>query len=77
MTDTKAPGIELVIRVTPEGQINVTGPLHNKSLCYGLLECARDIVKDHTDKMTRSTIVPARVADPMLIRQRPNGASGG
>ncbi len=76
MNQPIAPQIELVIRVTPDGAINVSGPIHNKSLCYGLLECARDAIKEHVDKMTRSAIVPVRQADPMLIRQRPNGNGG-
>lgn len=64
--------IELVIRVT-NGQVQVSGPIHDKMTCYALLECARDAIKEHVDKMTRSAIAPARSVDPMLIMQRPNG----
>lgn len=71
-----APQIELVIRVT-NGQVQVSGPIHDKMTCYALLECARDAIKEHVDKMTRSAIVPVRQADPMLIRPRPNGAANG
>jgi hypothetical protein len=64
------PRTELVIRVMADGQVHVSGPLHDKGTCYALLELARDIVKDHVDKMTRSQIVQARPADPFLIPKR-------
>lgn len=64
------PRTELVIRVMADGQVQVTGPLHDKGTCYALLELARDIVKDHVDKMTRSAIVPARAVDPFLNPKR-------
>jgi hypothetical protein len=40
-----APIIELVIRHLPNGQIQVTGPIQNKALCYGLLELAKDVIR--------------------------------
>jgi hypothetical protein len=70
----ETPQVQLVIRVAQNGSIEVSGPLHNKAMCYGLLECARDIVKDHVDKAQRSQIVTARPADPFLMK-RPNGAA--
>jgi hypothetical protein len=33
------------------GDVNVNGPIHNKGLCYLMLECARDAVKDHVDSV--------------------------
>ena len=42
--------IELVIRFTPtgptpfDGQVEVHGPLHQRLLCYGLLDLAREII---------------------------------
>jgi hypothetical protein len=35
------------------GQVRATGPIHNKGLCYMMLETARDIVKDQTDRDAR------------------------
>jgi hypothetical protein len=40
------------------GQINVNGPVDNKGLCYLMLECARDAVKDHTDRLQKVAVVP-------------------
>lgn len=42
--------ITLTITMTPQGQVMVNGPIENKLLCYGLLECARDAIKDYADK---------------------------
>ena len=36
------------------GNVNVNGPVHNKGLCYLMLECARDAVKDHVDAIQRN-----------------------
>jgi hypothetical protein len=32
------------------GNVNVNGPLHNKGLCYLMLECTRDVIKDYIDE---------------------------
>lgn len=37
----------ITISLMDDGKIQVTGPLPDKILCYGLLECARQIVQDH------------------------------
>lgn len=65
----EAPRLELVIRVLQNGQIQVSGPIHDKMTCYALLECGRDAIKEHTDKMVRSSIIQARAADPFLTRK--------
>ena len=36
---------KLVILLLDSGKIEVNGPLHDKILCYGLLEIAKDVVK--------------------------------
>jgi hypothetical protein len=70
MTDDQKPRAELVIRLTQNGQVQVSGPVHDKFLCYALLENARDTIKDHVDKMNRSAIVPVGAVDPFLMRKR-------
>jgi hypothetical protein len=37
---------QLLITLHENGQIQVEGPLENRILCYGLLECARDALRD-------------------------------
>ena len=41
--------VELIIRVV-QGEVMVHGPIHDKVLCYGLLECAKDAVRGFVDK---------------------------
>ena len=41
------------------GAINVNGPVMNKMLCYGLLQCARDAIKDNVDKQQQNVVLPA------------------
>jgi hypothetical protein len=69
--------VELTIRILNTGEVQVAGPIHDKGTCYALLELARDAIKEHVDKMTRSAIVPARPVDPFLMAQRPNGDAKG
>ena len=37
--------VELIIRMTPDGQVTVTGPIQNRVLVYGMLEMAKDAVR--------------------------------
>jgi hypothetical protein len=63
---------QMVITFNEEtGDINVNGPVNNKGLCYLMLECARDAVKDSVDK-AQQRIVPVASNDvlPAFIRGR-------
>jgi len=53
------------------GHVNVNGPVGNKGLCYLMLECARDAVKDAVDKANQPVIVPANGAGvlPSFVRK--------
>jgi ArsR family metal-binding transcriptional regulator len=52
--------IEIIITITPDGSINVTGPIHDKTLCYGLLEAAKDAIREHHVRLTAAhRIIPA------------------
>lgn len=54
--------IRLVIELDPaSGNINVNGPIDNKMLSYGMLECARDAIRDHIQQQAiRNGLVVAR-----------------
>lgn len=45
------------------GTVNVNGPIHNKGLCYLMLECAKDAVRDYCDKTQK----------PQKPQKPPNG----
>lgn len=57
MSDT----IKLVIEMEPNGQISVNGPVHNKALCYGLLESAKDAIRAYVERKNQSQIVQAPI----------------
>jgi hypothetical protein len=40
-------------------KISVNGPIQNKILCYGLLEAAKDAVRDYIQKNTGVIIQPS------------------
>lgn len=56
------PQTRLIIELMPDGRVNMNGPLGNKTLCYGLLEVAKDIVRDWTkDNEKRVKLVDASI----------------
>ena len=38
------PKVQLVITLMDSGEVNVSGPIQDKILCYGLLEIAKEVV---------------------------------
>jgi hypothetical protein len=50
--------ITLRIDWIPGQEPEITGPLHNKMLCYGLLEAARDAIKDFKPEEVSRIAVP-------------------
>lgn len=50
--------IKLTIEMLPGGRLNVSGPIENKILCFGLLETAKDIIRDHVAKEASKIVVP-------------------
>ncbi len=65
MNFTPQVPVALTVTMTPEGQIQVSGPLENKLLCYGLLEFARDAIQKF-EQTPRSIIEAARGPLPPL-----------
>lgn len=63
--------IELHITYNEEtGNVNVNGPIANKGLCYLMLECAKDAVKDHVDRMQQLKVVaPDTNGLPAFVRK--------
>ena len=50
---------QIVVQLNHDGTINVSAPLENKLLCYGLLEVAKDLVRDHKPALVQTA--PAEV----------------
>ena len=55
---------KLTITMSPNGAVSVTGPIDNGLICYGLLEVAKDVVRDHIKKKAESGIVPVQILLP-------------
>lgn len=53
--------VTLTIRMTPQG-VRVEGPLEQRVMLYGMLEAARDVIRDYTPQ-------PIEIAGPGLTRQ--------
>ena len=49
--------IDLHIRVSPTGNIQVTGPIDNPVQCLGLLEIAKVQIIEHNKKKQESKII--------------------
>lgn len=49
---------QLIITLMPDGSINVNGPIKNKHLCYGLLECAKDAIREYVANNKSDIVVP-------------------
>jgi hypothetical protein len=61
--------IQLIITIDEQtGAVKVEGPIQNKSLSYSMLECARDAIKDFTDKQAAAKVQPATLGDLQLLR---------
>lgn len=56
---------QLVITLEDNGQLNVNGPLDNLLMCYGMLQLAKDSIKDYAvSKQNRVQLAPAGVVLP-------------
>lgn len=51
----------LIIELEPNGQVVVNGPIQNKLLCYGLLEAAKDAIKEYKPEEEKRIVVPQMV----------------
>jgi hypothetical protein len=51
--------IQLTITYDPQSnQIGVEGPIGEKTLCYGMLESAKDAIRDHAAKSSGIVAAP-------------------
>jgi len=50
--------IQIIITLSDDGQLSVTGPIQNKVLTYGVLELAKDVVR--AQQVKPPDIIPVR-----------------
>jgi hypothetical protein len=72
--------VQLLIEMNEQGQITVNGPIGQKMLCYGMLDCARDAIKDYTDKAAQGPQIalaqPSDIPDASRDRRLAFDANG-
>lgn len=51
--------VTLSITIDDRGQVSINGPIENQLLCYGLLEVARDTIREHNARKTSPVIAPS------------------
>lgn len=57
---------KLTITLNANNSISVDGPLDNIVLCYGMLERAKDAIKDFTDNKKSPIITPPTNGIPQI-----------
>jgi hypothetical protein len=57
---------QLVVTIDEAGKISVTGPINDPILAYGMLECARDAIKDFNDQQAKR-IIPGSPHELSLV----------
>jgi hypothetical protein len=51
-------GCKMTIEIQPDGSVAVSGPLGSKMICYGMLEAAKDAVREYVDENKRIVKAP-------------------
>lgn len=59
----------LTILLDDTGAIKVDGPIDNPLVCYGLLACAQDAIRNHAAQKAASPIQPATPAEVSKIER--------
>ena len=63
----------VVLTITlDQGRVNVNGPLGDKVFCYGLLEAAKDAIRDYQAPVASGLVIPGISIPPGLV----NGGKG-
>ena len=62
--------IQLIITAMPNGKVNLTGPINNRLLCYGLLRMAEEILYDFSRAQKVDLIKPTSDNVIDLIRRQ-------
>jgi hypothetical protein len=64
------PVITLTITLDEKRQLNVAGPIDDKILSFGMLECAKDAIRDHIARnQSQIAVVPPSNGPPFLNKQ--------
>ena len=56
---------KMIIELLPGGKLNITGPLSDKVLCYGLLELAKEVIRENKTVSPQQIIPVAAMPLPL------------
>lgn len=59
---------QIILTLEDNGQLNLQGPIENSILCYGMLEVAKDILRDFQTKKRDSRIEVPQLELPIGLR---------
>jgi hypothetical protein len=63
---------QMIITLNDDGRINLQGPINNKIAAYGLLELAKDAIKEYHEQQARR-VQPATPDQLAALTQQGNG----
>jgi hypothetical protein len=66
-----APSTTLVLSITFDqltGQVNVSGPIENYLVCYGMLEAAKDAIRAFAVQRAQNQVITPATFLPQLKR---------
>jgi hypothetical protein len=62
--EQQKPRAVMTIIWNADGSVTVNGPIKDKIVCYGLLDCARDAIRDFNHKGEQQIEVPKLAVVP-------------
>lgn len=68
------PKVQLIISIDQNGKLSVAGPMHDLILCFGMLEIAKEAIKDQSraaKERVISTPSPAQAKELLKIHDAP------
>ena len=64
MGEHNIPKVQLNIRLDQNGEISVSGPIHDKIFCLGIMEIAKRVILNHRPEQPK-IVVPSLVTPPI------------
>lgn len=67
--------LKISVIISDDGQASVEGPLHNKVVCYGLLQVGMDLVRNHKAGPTVQPVTGAAAGAVLSVVKNPQEAA--
>lgn len=50
------PIVQLLLTLNKDGTLNVTGPIDDRVLCYGMLDYAKDVIREYQARQAKLVV---------------------